>query len=1332
MKKLLLFLYSTLRWIIVIVLFLVLLLVFLIENPSVALKLASSPLKQQGITYGEMEGGLLSGFRLKGFNYQNKIEAKEVALSIDYNKLEDKVLYIKNIEIDSLHIDKDYLSSLIDTNSTKEEDKNSSIPLKEIIVKNADISLRDITYDKYQVNSAHIKIKDFKTDIKKEYKGDVDLVLDSNVTQLNLKSHINNDYIKLSSDIELNREFIAQYVKDKNVTFLSNPAFKIRANGDMDKFDYYLDTKSLKVQQNEYKIDAKKLKLSGDYSINHKDLNLKIDTNLKGNMAKLSLNGDTQLNLDDLNNTLKFNINSDIWANSGFVSSFVADKNISFLSNPAFEVRAKGDMKKLDYYLDTKSLKLKQNDYIIDTKKLEASGDYSVNNKDLNLKIDTKLDGNIAKLSLNGDTQLNLDDLNNTLKFNINSNIWANSKFVNSFVADKNISFLSNPAFEIRAKGDMKKLDYYLDTKSLKLKQNEYKIDTKKLRAKGDYSILDKDLKLNIDTNLYGNMAKLSLSGDTALNLDDLNNTLRFNLKSNILANKNFIKSQLKDKNISVIKISPLYLSANGDMNKTNFDIKLNSLKAKYNDIFLNKASISINGDTKPLQGDTNINLFTKLLSSVGSGKVDSKSSLNFHDLNNTLKYKAKIDFLAKSGYINKFIKDKKIKVINRPKLNMDVNGGLEKITTKTDLKIDIKKDKIVSAIILKTKPISLNIKTHQVKGSFKLFNNAKNMKFKINSAFNGDYQNPKEMQTNTKIEINQFNDFGVNLTPLVPLRAYLQNGKHGVKFNIYSKRIKANAQTKDYDNIIFNINTKNLYLYKIIEVPQELEHKFIRLNLKGSAIISKKFIDTKGYIYSNKKFKAKIDIHNNKKGLNTKISTKHFVILANGNIEKKNIDASINIDSIKELQEEINKVYPFNKFDIDGNLKMNAKLRGEKAWAEIKSPKLKFNGFSIKNLNIDADYKKELVTINKFRFKTTGFKNKKLNNEIHLNRKGKIYLGETKKIDIDMYPNIKIKANGNDSTMDGKVTIKKLPLGHPDYGSMVLNCDIDYQQRDEYKTITGYVKMKELKVFYEPKFLSIDYDPDVVVITKKDKKKNIDSKDDTFLKYTKINLSVKAPQAQYKTPDIDLTFDVDLQVDKEFGENLALLGKIKDIEGHFDQIPKRFEIENSNIVFKGGEKINPLLDIKVKYELPQVVIYINIGGDANHPKLEFTSDPAMPKKDIMSYLLLGVASNNIKSDGSLGREAELFILNQAARDLAYEFDLDRVFIKDDGTGEGYAIEVGKKVSKKNMFIIESSKEGNSFILEHDINKNIKFRVGHHQTEHPSDSVDVFFRKRFR
>jgi len=272
---------------------------------------------------------------------------------------------------------------------------------------------------------------------------------------------------------------------------------------------------------------------------------------------------------------------------------------------------------------------------------------------------------------------------------------------------------------------------------------------------------------------------------------------------------------------------------------------------------------------------------------------------------------------------------------------------------------------------------------------------------------------------------------------------------------------------------------------------------------------------------------------------------------------------------------------------------------------------------------------------------------------------------------------------------------------------------------------------LDKLKIFYESKYLDPSQDNDVVIITKKDKNKK--AEEDDFLQNTFVDVDIVAREANYKTRDIDLKFTVDVKAKKPFGKSLRMLGKVKEIRGRVEQPPKVFQVVDSTIVFRGEKEINPLLDLKVNYELPDVLITISIHGNAKRPKLTFSSNPPMPKKDILSYLLFGVSTANLtEGKGSLGREAQLFIMNQAARDFAYEVGLDRVLIKDDGTGEGYAIQVGKKVSDNSMVIIENSKEGNSLILEYEVNKNIKVEVGHHQKTVPSQSIDVYFRKRFR
>ncbi len=65
-------------------------------------------------------------------------------------------------------------------------------------------------------------------------------------------------------------------------------------------------------------------------------------------------------------------------------------------------------------------------------------------------------------------------------------------------------------------------------------------------------------------------------------------------------------------------------------------------------------------------------------------------------------------------------------------------------------------------------------------------------------------------------------------------------------------------------------------------------------------------------------------------------------------------------------------------------------------------------------------------------------------------------------------------------------------------------------------------------------------------------------------------------------------------------------------------------------LYFQGGEEINPLLDITVEYELPQILIDIYLRGYANRPKIEFDSDPTMSKKDIVSYLIFGTSTKKL------------------------------------------------------------------------------------------------------
>ncbi len=1319
-----LYIYYTIRYIVLFTLLIVILLGFIVEKPVFLLKLASKPLSEYGIKYKSIKGGLISGFKLRGFNYQDKITANSAELRVDWNSLKDRKLIIDNLTLNRVHIKKEYLKSLIESNSSN-DDNNSSLPLKKIIIKKAHLDIENIIYNNYKINSANLDIKNFKTDIKSQYRGDIKLKLDSNITNLNLTTNITKDNnFKLKGDIEPKRKFLEPLLKEQNITLKRVPKFYIDINKDLKILKYHISINRLGLKYLNYIVDSKKLIFKGNYNIEKKDLNVDINTILNSNLAKLKLKGSANLNLNDINNSLKFRVKSNI---KTLNLSIIKPYNI----NGDINLNASGDMKRVKYTLLTNTLKIRDKKYRVDSKRLIVNGSYNITRKDINIKnIDTILNSNLANLKLKGSSRFNLDDINNSLKFRVKSNIKTHNL---SIIEPYNISGDIN----LNASGDMKRLKYALLTNSLKIRDKKYRVESQRLIVNGSYSVVKKDIDIKkIDTIIYSNIANLKLKGSSSLNLNDINSSLKFNINSNIRPKEEFIEEYIKDKNITIKKSPDINLKANGTLKETNFQINLNDLRVKKEDIDLKLSSITLNGDTKPINGDTKVDIKSRFISNIADGVIKDRLKLNFKDINQTLNSKGDANLLFKSKYINRVLRDKNITDItisNNPKLYIKIDGNLKKLTLTLNSKIDILKYKISSHLKLNSSPIKLDIINHRVDGAINIINISKNMGFSIKSRFNGDYTNPKFMNSSSRVYIKNFNGFGVNLNPLTPINLTIKSNKSGAFAKLDSKRVKLNITTRDYDNIRFILNTKKLYIYKIVKLPDELHHKFIELHLKGDMKISKKYFNINGDIYSNKKFKAKISAKNSSKGLNTYINIPHLKLNADGDIDKKNIKLDIETDSILELEKEIQKLYPFDIVKVDGALTIKSKLKGEKVWLNINSPKIEFNGFNIENIDIDGDYKDNLITLNRVNLKTTGFEDEKFNKEIHLNRKAKIYLGEKRDILIDMLPNILIIAKGDKKYLRGKLFIKNLPIGHPDYGTMFLNTNINYKQNDDKKRVTGDIYLKKMRLFYEAKFLDIAYDPDVLVVTKKSKKIKKRLNNNEFLNNTYININLKAPKAKYKTPDIDLDFNINLNINKSFGEPISLIGRVEDINGHYDQVPKRFKIVNSTVLFKGGEKINPLLDIRVEYELPQVMIYIDIGGDASRPKIEFSSEPPMPKKDIMSYLLLGVSTAKLSNgEGSLGREAELFILNQAARDFAYDFNLDRLFIKDDGTGDGYIIEAGKKITKHNMVIIESSKEGNSYILEHEFDKSVKLRVGQHQKEHPSESIDIFYRKRFK
>lgn len=107
---------------------------------------------------------------------------------------------------------------------------------------------------------------------------------------------------------------------------------------------------------------------------------------------------------------------------------------------------------------------------------------------------------------------------------------------------------------------------------------------------------------------------------------------------------------------------------------------------------------------------------------------------------------------------------------------------------------------------------------------------------------------------------------------------------------------------------------------------------------------------------------------------------------------------------------------------------------------------------------------------------------------------------------------------------------------------------------------------------------------------------------------------------------------------------NPAVVGSLRPVRGLFELLGKNFNLNEGEVRFTGST--NPLLDLGMTYEGPQITAIAQVKGTARNPQLALTSEPPLPQDEIIAQVLFG------KNFSELSRMETLQAAN-AARDFA-------------------------------------------------------------------------------
>ena len=106
-------------------------------------------------------------------------------------------------------------------------------------------------------------------------------------------------------------------------------------------------------------------------------------------------------------------------------------------------------------------------------------------------------------------------------------------------------------------------------------------------------------------------------------------------------------------------------------------------------------------------------------------------------------------------------------------------------------------------------------------------------------------------------------------------------------------------------------------------------------------------------------------------------------------------------------------------------------------------------------------------------------------------------------------------------------------------------------------------------------------------------------------------------------------------RADLHFGGTPAdplVSGQLSAARGSLDILGKNFKLARGAVTFGGGDVSNPLLDIMLTSQTPALTANISIVGTVRKMQLVLSSDPEMPRDEILAQILFG------KSASELGR----------------------------------------------------------------------------------------------
>ena len=867
-------------------------------------------------------------------------------------------------------------------------------------------------------------------------------------------------------------------------------------------------------------------------------------------------------------------------------------------------------------------------------------------------------------------------------------------KVENITIEDKLISFIKESS-ETQNENSSFEFPFSLVIKNLELSMYDFsyenqKIDEIVLNAKNINSNLKDKISADIFAKIKSNLANIEANMQIENNIYKLNSNIDL---------KEYAKSKID-------------LDATGDLEKVSFSIKSDDLKV---------LNLKENIDIKDIKliGNYDIKNSNLDISSLTSNlnyeqiftKLDAKANLLNNDLD-SLKFQANFYTTIKKSIYKSLEKDLNIK--------SNFVGDLKQIEFKNILESNSIK---IDDFLLKIDSSNLNgvakidNKNIEIVSNFDIFTNYANKKSNLDLKLNLDDFENLSLNSKSVIESLKYENF--NLKELGNININSSYKKNFLNMDLNSKYINMNLNTKNLKKIMFDFNIKNLNPNNIYKLDKNIKISKLSSNIKGEFEDN---LTLKSNTILNDSFNIDVEVKNKNSNLEAKFENISFKSILNKNGEALNIKTDIK--ELNIFEKELKKILEIPDLNLFGLANINLEILKNRVNFDILSPKISFLNQNIENIDIKGNFEEERVLFDKIDFHINKIYDINFNKKFTLLKKA--FFNISNFSSNFEFENITINSSKDKKDLILNITTKDFFVEHLLYGKGFINSSVDININENSKIyISGVINPNKLVSSYNIPALNISNDRDIIIVNSGDN----EIKKDFFTKNIALDLKIISKEIKYITKNIELKLDADLQIKKEFEEDLRIFGRVSNINGVFSQLGKTYKIENSNLQFRGLETINPILDIKANTKIDNVEIFIDITGSMENPRLNLKSNPSMNSKDILSYLIFGTKfSNSSMNEQNKEAQASLFILNELSKDYVKELGIDILHFDYDPKTQYIETTVGKKIGEKNQIIIKNKATNGELIFLRELTKLWNLELG---LMEKTQSIDLIYKKRY-